>query len=512
MSAKRLLPLVVLLIILVGLAVVFKRQPAPPSLTEEAGLVRLAPLDLRADSISGFDLYHGAQPQEVVRVRKRDGAWVLSSHFDAPAQAEAIQELVTHLSTLSGELRAEAAETLGAFQLDDAQALHVLLYTDNPTTPAVHLLAGKGSGQNGFMRRDGEARAYYVDLNLQARAGLRGDNATEPLSAKAWADLQPLDVPQDTVTAIELQTPTQNLRFVRQAATSSTQPEAAQTAPATPPWILAAPALSYAVKQDAVTGLVSTWSTLQADDIADPAKAAQYGFDTPAYRATLTVQEAEKEPRQLSVTLGQEGTEPNSKRYLRAGEMGPLYVFPTWTWSRLFPSLGTLLELPVLQIPADDVTHVTLQQSENSWSIERLPATTGTTTEAAPAQPGWQRIEAPETPVDEAAITTLIEATSQLMADDIVQQPTPPTGLDAPAWTLALTRRDGQTTRLALSQTGEGTTRRYYAKIHDGTETFVLSEATYKQVTDALTQLQPASSDTSQAPTTNPEGGGVTFR
>jgi hypothetical protein len=508
MSVKRLLPLVALLIILVGLAVVLKRQPASPSLTEEAGLVRLTPVNVRADSISGFDLYHGAQPQEVVRVRKRDGAWILSSHFDAPAQTKALQELFTHLSTLSGELRADAAETLSAFQLDDAQALHLLLYTDNPDTPAVHLLAGKGSGQNGFMRRDGETRVYYVDLNLRTRAGLQGDKATEPLSAKAWADLQPLDVPPDTVTAIALQTPTHNLRFVRPVATSSPQPDAAQTAPTTPPWTLAAPEMTYAIKQDAVTRLVSTWSTLKADDIADPAKAAQYGFDTPAARATLTVQETGKEPGQLSVMIGQEGTEPNSKRYLRVGETGPLYLLPTWAWSRLFPSLGTLLELHVLQIPAEEVTHVTLQQHGDSWSLERLPAPPGPTTEAAPTQPEWQRVEAPDIPVDVDTITTLLEAVSQLTADDIVQQPTPP-GLDTPTWTLALTRRDGQTTRLALSQVSEGNTNRYYAKVHDAPEIFVLSEATYKQVTDALTQLQPASSDTSLTPPTKPEGGGT---
>lgn len=511
MSAKRLLPLVALLIILVGLAVVLKRQPAPPSLTEEAGLVRLAPLSLSAESISGFDLYRGAQPQEVVRVRKRDGAWILSSHFDAPAETKALQELFTHLSTLSGELRADAAESLSAFQLDDAQALHLLLYTDSPDTPAAHLLVGKGSGQNGFMRRAGETRVYYVDLNLRTRAGLRGDNATESLSAKAWADLQPLDVPQDTVTAIALQTPTHNLRLVRQVATSSPQPDAAQTAPTTPPWTLAAPEMSYAVKQDAVTRLVSAWSTLKADDVADPAKAAQYGFDTPAARATLTVQEAEKEPGHLSVMIGQEGTEPNSKRYLRTGETGPLYVLPTWAWSRLFPSLGTVLELHVLQLPAEEVTHVTLQQNGNSWSLERLPTPPGPATEAAPAQPAWQRVEAPDLPVEADTITTLLEAVSQLAADDIVQSPPPP-GLDTPTWTLALNRRDGQTTRLALIQTSEGNTNRYYAKVHDGPETFVLSETTYKQVADALTRLQPANSDTSLTPPTRPEGGGTPSR
>jgi hypothetical protein len=63
-----------------------------------------------------------------------------------------------------------------------------------------------------------------------------------------------------------------------------------------------------------------------------------------------------------------------------------------------------------------------------------------------------------------------------------------------------------------LLQTEEGATKRYYAKVDDAPEIFVLSEATYKRMTDALTRLQAASSDTSATPIIKPEGGGVPSR
>src|SRR5262249_2079394 len=172
MSPKRLLPLVVILIVLGILAVLFKRPPAPPQLAQEVGLERLVPPTLYPDKISGFDLYRGAQPQEVVQLRQRDGAWVVTSRFDAPGNSTKIQQLVAQLSTLQGELRGDSAALLDDFHLTDEQALHLKVYTDTPDKPALHLLAGKGGGGNGFVRRAGEDRIYYVNMSLQSMAGL----------------------------------------------------------------------------------------------------------------------------------------------------------------------------------------------------------------------------------------------------------------------------------------------------------------------------------------------------
>ena len=100
MSPKRLLPLVVILIVLGVLAVVLKRSPVPTQLAEEVGLEHLVPQTLRVDSMSGFDLYHGAHPHDIVRLRKRDGAWVVPSRFEAPGNNTKIQQFLTQFSTL----------------------------------------------------------------------------------------------------------------------------------------------------------------------------------------------------------------------------------------------------------------------------------------------------------------------------------------------------------------------------------------------------------------------------
>src|SRR5215470_15363793 len=303
MSPKRLLPLIIILLVLGALAVVLKRPPAPTQLAQEVGLERLVPQTLSVDGISGFDLYHGAHPQDIVRVRKRDGAWIVPSRFDAPGDSAKIQQFLTQLSTLQGELRADATALLGDFRLTDEQALHLKVYTDTPDQPAFHLLVGKGSGSNSFIRRAGEGRVYSVNVNLSNTAGLSTTTTDQAPTAKPWLDLRVQNVPKEQVAAVELHAPSRELRFTTQptgASGSTEAPQTASTSPA-PTWQLVSPALPYSVKHDVVEGLVTTLRTLQGDDIADPAKAAEYGLDTPSYRATLTLQASGQEARQATV-------------------------------------------------------------------------------------------------------------------------------------------------------------------------------------------------------------------
>ena len=502
MSPKRLLPLVVILIVLGVLAVLFKRSPAPQQLAEEVGLERLVPPTLYPDSITGFDLYRGAQPQEVVRLHKRDGTWVVTSRFDTPGNSTKIAQFLTQLSTLQGELRADSTALLGDFQLTDEQALHLKVYTDSPDKPALHLLAGKGSGGNGFVRRAGEGRVYYVNMHVQSLAGLTSGTTEQTLSAKPWLDLHVQNVPKEQVAVVELHSPTRELRFTTQPAATAGGTDASQTAtaPPAPVWKLLAPELPYSVKSDTVEGLVTTLRTLQGDDVVDPAKAAEYGLDAPSYRAILTVQPSGQEARQAAVLIGNEVPEKSGSRYARLGETGPVYIVPQWSVQRLYPTLGTLLDLRILQVPPEEVTRLTLHADGESWSLERQAPEAATAGGTPATTATWQFVGLPDVPVDETAVTSLLGATAQLNADDLPTSPPAQTGLDQPHWQVFLTRRDGRTERLVLGQAVGQDSSGYYASRGDAAEVFIVSGVIQKTLTDAVTKLKPSSAAPAKGP------------
>jgi len=502
MSSKRLLPLVVILIVLGVLAILFKRSPAPPQLAEEVGLERLVPQTLHTDNITGFELYRGAQPQEIVRLRQRDGAWVVTSHFDTPGNSTKIQQFLTQISTLQGELRADSTALLGDFQLTDEQALHLKVYTDTPDKPALSLLAGKGSGGNGFVRRAGEGRVYNVNVHLQSLAGLTSGTTEPAISAKPWLDLRMQNIPKAQVAAVELRSPSRDLRFTTQPAAPAGGTDTSQTssAPPTPVWKLVAPELAYSVKPDAVEGLVTTLCTLQGDDVVDPAKAAEYGLEAPPYRAILTVQPSGQEAHQAAILIGNEVPEKSGSRYARLGDTGPVYIVPQWSVQRLFPTLGTLLDLRMLQVPQEEVIRLTLHTDGESWSLERqapAAATSGGTPEPTAT---WQFVGIPDVAVDETAITSLLGATAQLNADDLPTSPPAQTGLDQPHWQVFLTRRDGRTERLVLGQAVGQDSSGYYASRGDAAEIFIVSGMIQKTLTDAVTKLKPSPAATVKVP------------
>ena len=493
MSPKRLLPLLVILIVLGVLAILFKRPPVPTQLAEEVGLERLVPQTLHADSITGFELYRGAQPQESVRLHKRDGVWVVTSRFDTPGNSTKIQQFLTQLSTLQGELRADSAALLGDFQLMDEQALHLKVYTDTPDKPAVYLLAGKGSGGNGFVRRAGEGRVYHVNVHLQSMAGLSSGTTDQTLSAKPWLDLHIQNVPKEQVAAVELHSPSRDLRFTTQPAAAGGT-DASQTSSASPAaaWKLVAPELAYSVKPDAVEGLVTTLRTLQGDDVADPARTAEYGLDAPLYRAILTVQPGGQEARQATLLIGNEVPEKSGGRYARLDDTGPVYVVPQWIVQRLFPTLGTLLDLRMLQVPQEEVIRLTLHEGGESWSLERqapAAATSGGTPEPTAT---WQFVGMSDVTVDETAVNSLLGATAQLNADDLPPSPPAQTGLAQPPWQVLLTRRDGRTERLVLGQAVRQDSSSYYASRGDTAEVFIVSGMIQKTLTEAVTKLKPS--------------------
>jgi hypothetical protein len=491
MSPKRLLPLLLILLVLGGLAFLLKRSPAPPQLADEVGLESLAPQTLRADSISGLDFYLGAKPQESVQLRKRENVWVVTSRFDTPGNSTKIQPLLTQLSALQGELRADSTALLGDFQLGDEQALHLKAYTDNTEKPAVHLLAGKGSGSNGFMRRDGEAKVYSVNLHLQSTAGLSSSATDQALTAKPWLDLRIQNVPKEQVSAVELHAPMRDLRF-------TTDPAAT-----TPAWKLAAPELKYTVKPDAVEGLVTSLRTAQGDDVADPAKLAEYGLETPPYQATLTVQASGQEARQVALRLGNEMPDKNGSRYARLGETGPVYVVPQWFTQRLFPTLGTLLDLHIVQVAEQDVVGITLQEDDITWSLTRQTSqTTSSETMPAPAAT-WHLADNPESTVDTAAVTSLLAAATQLTADDLPASLPTQTGLERPHVQLTLTLHDGHTARVLLGQAVENGNG-YYASRGDPAEVLVITTTIHKTLTEAVEKLKPSSTTTTTAPPKSP--------
>lgn len=525
MRTKQLVPLAILLVVLVVAVVLLKRSPAPTRLADEVGFERILPESLTADAIQGIDLYQGDKKDDTVQLRRQGDAWVAASYHNAPVKADKVSKLLDGVGGLEGEVRADKAEVLDAFQLKDDQALHVLLYTDKADQPEAHLLAGKSSGRSGFVRSAEKNRVYSVDLNLRTEAGLYGEETDKVPEAKPWLNLQLHDVPKDQVTAVELQSPDRRVQLTLKKpepekpaeekpgddeAKSEDKPDTAAAPEAKPEWELVEPKVSYPLKQGMVEGLVATLRTLRGDDVAAPDKMAEYGLNSPAYRAVLTVEEEGKDaPRQVAVAVGKTVSEEDEKRYVRLEqENSPVYVLPKWSFNQVFPTLGTILVLDVLSLGSEDIVKVSWEQEGQALALELQAVTAAKPPEGAgeekPAEPEapkkvWRWVQAPDVDVDADKLKSLLDSVKQLTADDWFADAPAEAGLDQPVLSLSVTLRNGATRKVSFGQT-RGKDEDRYVGLQGKKDIFVVAKTSYTSIADALKSLRPEAPAPAEAP------------
>ena len=432
MSGKRLLPLAAVLVVLVVVALMVKRQPTPTRLVDEVGWERVAPDSLRVEEISGVDLYQGSQPDQVLSLRRQGDSWQVASYFNAPVRPARIDLLLEQIGTLEGELRADRAELVDEFDLGDEQALHMRVYTDDETEPALHLLAGRGGRRSGFVRLLDESRVYNVDLNLHSMAGLWGENLGNAPAAETWLQLRMNEFRSEEVAAVELESPRGHFRFAR------VEPEAAEAAEggaeAKPSWRAEVPDVDYKVNHQLLDRIAVALGTLRADDIADGSKIAEYGLENSVYRATLTVQSGDEAARQVAMRFGHEvpGPEMDGARYASLDEGETVYVVPGWSLRQLFPKGKSLLNLPGLYLQKDDVQQIALFSDGNTVRLSRPAAEPGPAAEGeAEASPAAWAMDEPSLgfAVKQDGVDALAEFLSRFVPDGMA----PANGAKTPA-------------------------------------------------------------------------------
>ena len=392
MSGKRLLPLAAILVVLVVVALMVKRDPVPTRLVDEVGWERLVPDSLQVEAISGVDLYQGSQPDQVLSLRRQGDRWQVPSYFNAPVRPSRIESLLEQIDGLEGELRADRAELLDEFDLEPEQALHLRVYTDDETEPALHLLAGRGGRRSGFVRLQDDPRVYNVDLNLHSMAGLWGETLGNAPAAETWLQLRMNNIPSEEVAGLELESPRGHFRFSR------TQPEDTEAvegeAEAKPLWRVEVPDVDYEVSQQRLDRLAVALGTLRGDDVVDGSKAAEYGLADSVYRAALTVQSGDEAARQVAMRFGHEipGMEEGT-RYTSLEGSDTVYAVPGWSFRQLFPKGKSMLRLPGLRLQKDDVQQIALYSDGHTVRLSRAAgdgADAGAEGEAGASPAAWQ--------------------------------------------------------------------------------------------------------------------------
>lgn len=175
-SSKRLVVPLIILVVLVVLVLLVSDpfgwlRPASdePGEDEPAQIVLC---DVNRGDITAFEI--DQQGDEPFRLeRQAESWWVARGERRFRANVDRVDKLLEQLPQLrSSGLATDKAETHATYELDEAQAIGLKVYTGD-ASPAVHLLVGKATPnfEGAFVCRSGQSEVYRAMENIKSLVG-----------------------------------------------------------------------------------------------------------------------------------------------------------------------------------------------------------------------------------------------------------------------------------------------------------------------------------------------------
>ena len=307
MNNRTLGVLLVLLILFAGGYWYSKNQR--PDLDQTGGYVDLVKGKLSTDSVYGLSVYRGSDPDKGFTLVRRGTDWIMNSHYDAKANINRLRTLLTNLESLEGEPRSNDPSVLADYDLDDSNAVHLVL-KDESGNDILHLLLGKSSTGGGFIRKEGSNQVLLGSRNFLSDFGIWGKDNRNPV-ATTWLDLDIYKPNRESVTSFAFQ---KGKNLIAMKKVFQTPAKGDTTAAKKPPpyeWEVTKPRHFTALKTRA-DGVLTTLSNMRARDIAPkPSSPDEYGLGKDADWAEVTVNDSTT----TRLLFGKEG--PKGQFYMK---------------------------------------------------------------------------------------------------------------------------------------------------------------------------------------------------
>lgn len=414
MKAKNLIPLVLVLAILVGVAVYKKTSEKTPGIIEQTGLVALLPEGLSKGDIAKLELYTGGLDEEENRLRLAYDAdkdqWRVSSHFNAPVKHDVIDKYLEDLVDLKGELRERNApeEAIEEYDLTDDEAFHVLGFKQDASEPLFHILVGKAPAYRAvFLRQEGSRDVFVESVNLKQQAGIYGNASDENAEPKApeatmWLDKKILELDTGKITKVDVSLPDKSLVFEKREKIKPDKEEKGKEGEGegegeekeeeTEPefeWVLASGGPGTAAKPNKIEALIKKFEALNGDDIVDPAQKAEWGLESPAYTCVISME------GQDDVRLEAGRPDKAGKGYIRVATAPEEFIYSVskYTFEQIFPKGTELFELKGLALDKKSIARIELTQPEGNVVLEKTGDTLAVTAPAAPLDPQTSTVD-----------------------------------------------------------------------------------------------------------------------
>jgi hypothetical protein len=502
MKTKNIIIALLVLAVLIGLNLLNQSRQArlKQSFAAKAGPELILPAGIDAKQIDRIRIFveepvdqassdtqesEDTGPSEVI-LEKVDDAWVVTSHYNAPAKLDKVEELLTDLLSMKGDLRSSSPDVLGNYDLVPGKSIQVLLH-DRGNDKDYQIEVGKsgpGMGNSGFVKRKDDSKVFIVNTNLRSTFGLFGQEASAP-KAQPWLDLAMLKLEPSNLKGIDMETPFSELELVRQEivkpaeesdeageSASAEGEEGTETAAAGEPeyeWVLQSPAdLAFELKEGGVSTWLGSLGSIEAADVLTPKPDEETGLDQPAFVISFTMQDGSVK----TLHVGDELEGGAGERYARVDGVDLLYSVPRWRLRNVFRKTQDLFDLYQVSVLKNDVLGLTLSGPAGEVAFQR-----------ADAQSDWSLVK-PDLALDanKTQLDGVLNALATWKSADLVTRDAPELfGFDNPSASIAFNTGDEQMV-FTIGAPVPGADSARFARVSGVDQVLVLPDYKFSQV------------------------------
>ncbi|MCD6163224.1 MAG: DUF4340 domain-containing protein [candidate division Zixibacteria bacterium] len=282
MKNKNFAVLIGVLVILIAIYLFQQLNTGKKSISES--MINVFP-DLKASSVSAIKVYKQDYPDSGLSFVKKDGAWLISSYFNAPAKENDIDKLLSDIKTLQGEVRSTKAELFDDYDIADSIALHVELLRPD-SSELVHMLVGKGvpqASKSSFVRKFNADTVYIANQNFLSRFAVWNAEPAKKMPSKRWAEMKMTDVDKELVISFEIKAKRKLYRFEKkQVPTEDT------TAPPKYIWEQIKPKKGKILEDKDIQPILNRIVTFNSQEIINDEILKEYGLTKPKYSVSFT--------------------------------------------------------------------------------------------------------------------------------------------------------------------------------------------------------------------------------
>jgi len=436
MRMKHLVILGIILLILSGILIVKKTFIKPEFETAEYKMLEIS---IEPETVYAIEINKPGMEKPFRMEKKEDGRWLIPSQWDVAARKERIESFLKELEGLSGELRSDSKKLFPDYGISEEEALTItLLNKDGVSRRRFFVGMKKPRFGKSFCRIDDSEEVYLVDKDIFSLLGIYGKPKDADIKPDMWANLSIADFNIDGVDSLKITRyiDTEQITTVQLNRTVDEEKQLKQ-------WVAVGEEPLFDLDAKKIREYLRRITTLRASKIVDP-EGEGYGLDSPYLTVTLDGKDGTEQ-----LVVGGITEEGSEDRYVK-NSGGQVFFIRKYVVENLDIDVSKFFVDNPLRVTKETITSVSVTAGDAQMTF------------------GKDDIEEHSDYIDgltEFSVKKLLFGTEGLPS--------------SPAYTLTLTKDDGQTVVIDAAKGQEDT---FVARLRGKDRVFEISNTVFKKI------------------------------